>query len=281
MTSDLETVYMKPRISLHIMICMLIISSATVYAKSTTWLSEPIVIDSEPEDWYNYSRTRFEDLGLTYSLVNDGEFLYVMLQKEGGMMPGANRVRFWINADNEKKKTFGFILQGPDAMPRNVQSNPDMQRRVESMPRQEMQLDEGLYFVSHETSYPERLIPDNQSSIQMRYRQLNTGICMYEMRIPLIGNGELGVPALELENGVTFRVGFECLPKMNSPRGMESGSRGGGSGGGRGGGGGKGGGGGRGGERGAMSGPPAEMERGEFQLDPKTEWVKFKLADQE
>ncbi len=258
----------------------LLVSSQLVLAKTTAWLSDPIILDGQPDDWYSYPRTHIEDLGLSYSVVNDSEYLYLLVQKTVGRMPGMNRVRIWINSANDKVKDYGFVLQGPAMIPQNVQTNPDMQQRMQIMKRQQMHLDEGLYFLDYETSYPSRIEVGGECGIEMHSSQINATVTMYEMRIPLHGDQEHSVPPLVLDSGQKFRVGFECLPPMSELSAMSGSPPAGRSGGGgRAPAGSKGGG--RGGGRGGGGPVGEEMGRSTPQIDPVTKWVKFKLVDQD
>ncbi|MCB2211121.1 hypothetical protein KQI52_03295 [bacterium] len=257
-------------------------------AKTSAWLSEPLQIDGMFNDWLQYPRAYLEDIGTSYGLVNDGEYLYILVQQQAAMGPGGGQVRLWLNADGKKKKTFGLLLQGrhQQAQLRERQQGANRPELTQGQrpeggrgggPGGGMDLSEGLYGLQGEESSPVLITCTDDSRIQIQTSSLDNNVTFYELRIPLQGAPEQGV-MFTLEPGEKFRIGFEAMPQQSGKD--EGGRRGGGPGGGMGGappggGGGMGGsppGGGRGGGPGMGGGGAMQM---------KTVWIKYQLAEQD
>ncbi len=278
------------------------------------WLSSPLVIDGDFDDWEVYPRVVFEKYSTSVSLVNSDDTVYVLvLQKLDGKagMPGVN---FWVNENGKHKKTMKLQYRGeqlgrdgndrggrPDGGP-GGQGGPGGDRPFggnmapgdTSKPRFQMPEGDNVWNMIvcqyAGSGQPDLLAADGSDGPRAACARLENDRIAYELAIPL--NRNPNHFCLDVAPGEKLSVGLELTATGSGDR--EGGPGGGGPGGGPGGGGPGGGGppgggmggggmggggmGGRGGPGGGGPGGGPGSSPGGGQRQSKVEWLDVFLA---
>jgi hypothetical protein len=232
---------------------------------SSGWTNGDISVDGANTEWQD--RTVFvEDVDIVAGVVNDYDFLYVVLMtsERSRQMQLMRGVTMWFDASGEKKKTFGirFPLVMDDVSPMALRGDEAQNRpSFEDLEAEMTELE-----VVGAAGPVARLSANGNSGVEARLGR-SGGAVVYEIKVPLKADGVYEF-AVGSRAGESIQVGLET-PEFERPAG--AGEMGGGRG--------MGGGGVGGGRGGYGGGRPPGGDRGYFEPpDPIKLWATVRLA---
>jgi len=194
-------------------------ATARTYLADSRWPKNPIKIDGKSDDWRG--ALAFVDEGeLSLGFHNDQDNLYLCLLVANDMMRNQimrSGLTVWFDSKGGKDKSLGirFPLGGrPDEFPMD---GPPIRERAEddqeersSPPERgfppEGALDE-LEIIRAGKDAPERVKLEQARGLEVKV-EAETGLLVYELKIPLLGDGQTAV-AIGAKPGTTVGIGFE------------------------------------------------------------------------
>ncbi len=225
---------------------------------SSGWTNGDITVDGVNTEWKN--RTVFiEDVDIVVGVVNDYDFLYVVLMtsERTRQMQLMRGVTMWFDPTGEERKRFGirFPLVMDDMSP--MAFRRDQEERRPSFDELETEMTE--LEVIGAAGPVDRLPADGTSGIEVNLSR-SDGAVVYELRVPLRADGQYEF-AVGARAGEAIQIGLET-PEFERPEGgggMPPGGKGGG--------------------RGGYGGGPPGGGRGGFEPpDPIKLWATVRLA---
>ncbi len=216
-------------------------AASRTYQVESLWPKNPVLIDGKSDDWRG--ALAFVGEGeLSLGFYNDGDNLYLCLLVADEMSRERiirSGLMVWIDPQGGKARTLGIRYPaGPPAggPPEESETEPtDRRSGRERPPDREMgppsegALDE-IEIIRSGKNEPERIKLDQVHGLEVKMEEAS-GLLVYELKIPLLGDGQSTV-SIGAKPGATVGIGLETAEfkrrgrDMMGPGGMPRGGGG-------------------------------------------------------
>lgn len=267
---------------LHVLaLTALLFSTGCKNALPLSWTDTPVIIDGNPQDWQNYPSSYDEKLDASFSIVNDGSMLFILMKCRKSSPAARMGISFWLNDENEREEKLGIKYRGPGAVSAPNPNSANMRNDEFDRPERESGNRRNNPFSDPKNMNkvqvrngkqlrPIMVDPDGRHGI-IAAKSVRKDVVVYELAINL-QNEDFDFP-FNTQPGEKIYIGIESMPdisKMMRGRGGRGGGRPGGTGGGM-----------SSPPPGGMGGGPGGRRGGGIseRMNPEIEWIQIQLAE--
>jgi hypothetical protein len=219
-------------------------SAAEEPQATSQWLSSPLNIDGETDDWADVTLFKQEKMGIDLCFKNNDDTLFLLFKyNDRKFMSSVTQtgLTIWFNTEGKKKKLFGILFRQQSVPAQNYIAFLERQGQTLSDEKKTELLNQRTikFYTTYVVDKKGKVIgpPSDGTEYSPAFFRvkMENRLPVYEFAVPLNKAGD-ALPGVGAASGESVTIGFEWggmteeMRKKNLERQAETGGRGGGAG---------------------------------------------------